>query len=115
MNLTTTAKFDKVKHPAESILYGIDFGPLLLPGETLIGTPTIANALTTVPPLTIAPAIVNTATFVNDDGVTVPIGEGVQARISAGLAPNDYVLTVTCGTSQTNVRTVVCNLQVRDA
>jgi hypothetical protein len=123
MNLTTTAKFDKVKHSTESILYGVNFGPLLIPpppgvsppaAELLTGAPTVAIAPVTVPPLANTVPIVNLAAFVDDDGNTVAIGQGVQVRISAGVSPTDYTLTVSCGTSQGNLRTIVCTLQVRD-
>jgi hypothetical protein len=115
MDLTTSAKFPKVKHSTESILYGVSFQALLQTGETLTGTPSVAIDLTTVPPLVAAPAIVNTAPFVDDDGVTVAIGQGVQVRISGGLSPSDYSLTMSCATSGANQRAVVCLLQLRDS
>jgi hypothetical protein len=115
MDLTTSATFDKVKHSTESILFGVSFSPLLTPGELLTGTPTATTDLATVPPLVIAAPLVNTVAFTDDDGATVGIGQGVQVRLSGGLSPRDYSLTVTCGTSAANTRTIVCLLQVRDS
>lgn len=113
-SLTTSASRPKVKHSSESILFGIDFTKLLQSGETLSGTPAVAMT-SPASGLTIAGPLVNTAAFSNDDGGTVAIGAGVQVRISGGISPTDYVLTVTCGTTQGNTRTIVCTLEVRDA
>jgi len=110
-SLTTAASFHKVKHSTESILFGVDFTKLLAAGEILAGTPWVTGGTG----LTLGGPIVNTATFVNDDGATVAIGAGVQIRISGGVSPTDYVLTIGCATNQSNTRTVVCTLQVRDA
>jgi hypothetical protein len=115
MNLTTTAKFDKVKHSTESILYGINFQPLLNEGELLTGDPTVTVDPPTLPPLAFAPPDINVDPFKDDDKATVDVGQGVQVRLSAGLSPIDYTLTVTCDTSQGNTRTIVCLLQVRDS
>lgn len=110
-SLSTSAAAPKVKHSTESILFGIDFTKLLAPGESLAGIPSIAGGMG----LTLGGPIVNTSAFVNDDGVTVLAGAGVQVRISGGVSPTDYVLTLMCATSAGNTRTVVCTLQVRDA
>jgi len=125
-SLSTSASRPKVKHSTESILFGVDFSKLLLAGETFTGVPAVSltafsnppgntpAAGNTAPPLVVGTPIVNTAAFANDDGGTVAMGAGVQVRLTAGLSPTDYSLTVTCGTSAGNVRTVVCVLQVRD-
>ena len=115
IGLSTSATRPKVKHSTENILFGVDFTALLQSGETLTGTPTVTNATVTTPALTLGSPIVNTSAFTNDDGATVAIGTGVQVRISSGLSPTDYVLTVTCGTSNSNTRTMVCTLQSRDS
>lgn len=108
-----SAKSPQVKHSAESILYGVNFTPLLLAGELLTGAPTVTPDQT-VGNLTLASIAINTATFTDDDGNTVAISQGVQVRVAGGLSPTDYALTVTCGTNQGNTRTVVCPLRVRD-
>jgi hypothetical protein len=109
INITTKAKDPKSKHPLESILYGIDFSPLLVAGETLTGAPTITGGAD----LTITGAAVNTATFLNDAGKTVAIGAGIQVRVSGGTDQLDYPLVVSCLTSLGNTRAVVCPLEIR--
>jgi hypothetical protein len=110
-SLTTSAAFPKVKHSTESIPFGVDFTKLLAAGELLTGTPWVTGGMG----LTLGGPIVNSAAFMNDDGAVVAIGAGVQVRISAGVSPTDYTLTIGCATSQSNTRTVVCMLQIRDA
>ncbi len=110
-SLSTSAAFPKVKHSTESILFGVDFTKLLAAGESLTGTPWVTGGTG----LTLGGPIVNTSEFVNDDGATVAIGAGVQVRISGGVSPTDYALTIGCATNQSNTRAVVCTLQVRDA
>src|SRR5579863_5310094 len=107
-SLSTAASFPKVKHSTESILLGVDFTKLLAAGETLTGTPWVSGGMG----LTLGGPIVNTAAFVNDDGATVAVGAGVQIRISGGVSPTDFPLTVGCATSQGNTRAIVCTLQV---
>lgn len=110
-SLSTSASYPKVKHSTESILFGVDFTKLLAAGEALTGMPSVAGGTG----LTLGSPIVNSSAFVNDDGATVAIGAGVQFRIAGGVSPTDYVLTVSCATNQSNTRTVVCTLQVRDS
>ncbi len=126
-SLSTSANAPKVKHSAESVLFAVDFTKLLIAGETLTGTPTVTLTSYASPPgstpvttgntspaLTIGSPTVNVAPFFNDASVQVAIGAGVLIRISVGLSPTDYVLTVTCATTAGNTRTIVCLLQSRD-
>lgn len=108
-SLTVKAASPRVKHPNESILFGADFTRLLATGETLSAP---AVAVSPAGP-TITAIAVNTATFVNDDGETVAIGQGVRFRVAGGTAGTDYTLTVDAATSAGNTRTIVCELQVR--
>ena len=100
----------KLKHPSESRVYGIDFTRLLATGETLTGSPTV-----TVSPsgVTASGAAVNSATFLDDDGVTIAIGKGVQVRLAGGSDGADYLVTFSVGTSQSNTLVAVGTLQVR--
>ena len=111
-SLSTSASAPKVKHSSESLLFGVDFTKLMAAGETLTGAPSVSVAPTGP---TVSGAAVNSQSFTNDDGGTVAAGAGVQFRASGGVSPTDYTLTVTCGTSAGNTRTVVCTLQVRDS
>ena len=111
-NLSTSASAPKVKHSTESILFGVDFTPLLSPGETLAGTP-IVNASPTG--LSISSQAVNAATFPNDEGGTVAVGCGARFRIVGGTDGTNYLLTVIASTTAGNTRTAVCILQVRDS
>jgi|CXWL01.1.fsa_nt_gi hypothetical protein len=125
VSLSVTAKAAKVKTPGESILFGFDFTNILETGETLTGTPTVvctvaaqmlaSGGAVAVGDLTggSITAAVNTAAFDNDDGVSVAIGKGVQARITGGVAGGDYTLKATAATNQSNTRELICTLKVR--
>ena len=100
------------KHPSESVLFGLDFGPLLAVGETLSSV-TVTSATAG---LTIGSPTVQTSAFVDGfTGSTVAANEGAKVRISGGTAGTDYVLTVTGTTSGSNTRVFVATLQVRDS
>lgn len=111
-SLSTSASAPKVKHSSESLLFGVDFTKLLAAGEMLSGTPTVLVAPTGP---TVSGITVNSQPFTNDDGAAVAAGAGVQFRAAGGISPTDYLLTVTCGTTAGNTRTVVCTLQARDS
>lgn len=110
-SLSVSASRPKVKHPAESILFGVDFTPLLGSGESLSGVSAIAASPSG---LTIGDEAINTVAFENDTGGTVLVGNGAQFRAAGGTAGTDYALTVTVTTTAGNIRVVVCPLQVRD-
>ena len=98
------------KHPSESVLFGVDFGPLLAAGETLSGVTVSASPAG----LTIGSPAVQSSAFVDEyTGATVAANEGAKVRISGGTADVDYVLTVTGSTSGSNTRVFVATLQVR--
>lgn len=117
---SAAAKNPEPKHSSESILYGVNFTPILTAtGETLTGTPTatlqsLSPPANTTPALTLGSPAVNAATFVDDDGNTVAIGMGVLVRIAAGVSPTDYAIVITCATTAGNTRSVVCTVRVRD-
>ena len=110
-SLSVSASKPKVKHSGESILFGVDFTPLLNDGETISSITSIAGSPSG---LTIATGAVNAAEFDNDEGGTVAVGCGAQFRVSGGTADTDYTITVTVATSGSNTRVAVCTLQVRD-
>lgn len=119
-SLSVAASKPKVKHSEESIKFGFDFTKLLRTGEALTGTPTVTcTAVTgsggTVNDLTIASIAVNAAAFDNDEGGSVAIGDGVQARISGGVDGCDYTLECKPATDQSDTRVLICTLQVRDS
>ena len=100
------------KHPSESVLFGLDFGPLLATGETLSSVTISASPSG----LTIGSPSVQTSAFVDEfTGATVAANEGAKVRISGGTAGSDYVLTVAATTSGSNTRVFVATLQVRSS
>ena len=59
---------------------------------------------------------VNTAaTFDNDEGGTVALSNGVQARITGGVDGGDYTIRCRVATSESDTRDLYCTLQVRDS
>ena len=110
--LSVAAERPIVKHPSESVLYGLDFGKLLASGETLSSVSVSA----TPSGLTIGSPSVQASAFVDDfTGATVAANEGAKVRISGGTAGTDYTLTVSGTTSASNTRIFVATLQVRES
>ena len=110
-SLSVSASRPKVKHPGESILFGVDLSRLLATGESL----STVSALTALPSgLTLSGQAVNGTSFADDEGGTVAVGKGAQFRVAGGSAGVDYTLTVTVTTTAGNTRVAVCVLQVRD-
>jgi hypothetical protein len=103
-----------VKQYGESLLYGVSFAALLDASETLTGTPAVVEQTTS--DLTISAVAVNTATFLDANGDTVAIGEGVQFRVGAdgdnSNSGNSYWLDVQSGTSDSNTREVDVKLRI---
>jgi len=99
-----------VKHPGESLLMGVHFGPLLGAGERL-QTPLPVE----VSPvgLTLGPALVNGSPFPDGLGGTVATGQGLQLRVAGGTADTDFTLTIGAVTTTGNTRVAVCRLLVR--
>ena len=108
--LSVAAERPLVKHPSESVLYGLDFGKLLASGETLSSVSVSASPSG----LTIGSPSVQASAFVDDfTGLTVAANEGAKVRISGGTAGTDYTLKRTATTSGSNTRVFVATLQVR--
>ncbi|MGQ0636451.1 MAG: phage fiber-tail adaptor protein [Planctomycetaceae bacterium] len=111
-SLSVSASRPKVKHPGESLLFGVDFTKLLTTDELLSA---IASVVASPSGLTISGLTVNGAAFDNDEGGSVAAGRGAQFRVADGSAGADYTLTVSVTTTAANTRVVVCTLQVRDS
>jgi len=109
-SLSVAASRPLVKHPDESLLFGVDFRRLLEAWELLTGVPTV---VATPAGLQISQPAINGSSVVDDAGGLIPAGNLVQLRIAGGAPGGDYTLTITSGTSQGNVRAGVCALQVR--
>ena len=119
-SLSIAASRVKVKGSGESIKFGWDFTKLLRTGESLNGTPTVVCTAFSgtggaTADLTIASVAVNTAAFDNDEGGSVAIGDGIQARITGGVAGVDYTLRCRAPTDESDTRDLYCTLQVRDS
>lgn len=92
-------------HPDDDRLFPIDFTGALNDGETLTGTPTVAIDPTGP---TLSENAVNDQAIVNGQGQAVAAYCSALVRISGVSAPEDYVLRVTCDTTDGNRITVVC-------
>lgn len=109
-DLSVAAERVLVKHPSESVLYGLDFGKLLASGETLSGVTVTGSPAG----LTIGSPSVQASAFLDEfTGLTVAANEGAKVQISGGTTGTDYTLTVTGTTSASNTRIFVATLQVR--
>ena len=110
-SLSISAIRPLVKHPDESILFGVDFTPLLAADELLS---TVIGVTGAPVGLTLSSQAVNLSAFSNEEGGTVPISKGIRFRAAGGTVGTDYLLTVAATTTTGNTRVVVCTLQVRD-
>lgn len=108
--LSVRASRPLVKHPGESLLMGVHYGPLLLPGE-LLQSPLPVEV--SPPGLSLGPVAVNAAPFPDGLGGTVPTGQGLRLRVAGGLDGSDYRLTLGATTTAGNTRIAVCELRVR--
>ena len=89
--------------------FAVSFVQILDEGESLTGTPTVAEQTTS--DLTISSKVVNTAAL-TIDGKTVPIGHAVQFRISGQVvASSPYTIKITVGTDATPAQTLVKYVQ----
>lgn len=81
-------------------------------GESLTGTPTVAEQTTT--DLTISNKAVNTATYTEaDTGNTVAVGAAVRFSVAGGTVANSpYTIRVTVSTDATPARTFVRDLKL---
>ena len=85
--------------------FAVSFANVLDAGETLTGTPTVAEQTTT--DLTIANKVVSTAAL-TILGSTVAIGKAVQFKVSGQLvAGSPYTIKITAGTTSTPAQTPV--------
>lgn len=95
------------KTPSEVRGIAVDMRGVLRQGEILTGSPTItATGLTAS-----AGAVFTTSQLIN--GQAVEAGQGVSFAISAGSDGSDYLMIVSCGTSQSQTVNTYCILKVR--
>jgi hypothetical protein len=81
----------------------VDFTSILYSSESLTGTPTVTGSSD----LTLASSdcVVTSASYVDDEGVTVASGKAVMFSIAGGTAADSpYSLTVTAATNSTPAR-----------
>ena len=79
----------------------VSFAGKLDVGELLTGTPTIPA----VTDLTFSNKVVSTAAL-TINGVSVPIGEAVQFKVSGGVAGKRYTIQISCATDATPAQTL---------
>ena len=126
-SLSAAASKPKMKTPGESILFGFDFTKLLVGAEVIssvtsvtciAATQTITGGSTVATTDLSAGTISgskNAATFPNDEGGTVEINEGAQARITGGVDGGNYTIRCRVATDASNTRDIIATLQVRDS
>ena len=104
------AKHPLVKHPSESITFGVNVT------EHLIGTETVASVgtVTAESGLTVGSGAVNSVSMVDTDGETCAANYGVTFTCSGGSAGSNYLVTIPFTTSGGRTLYVVVLVQVRD-
>lgn len=91
------------KSVGAAITPAVSFAKQLRSGESLTGTPTVAEQTTAA--LTIANVAKNTSTL-TIEGESVTANQAVQFKVSGGSAGTTYAMLVTCGTDSTPVQTL---------
>jgi hypothetical protein len=93
------------KDPRETVLLTFDATLMLASGETLTGTPTVqittATGADATPSLVLNNVIVNSVPL-SIAGKTIAAGAAVQAVASAGSFASQYLIAITCTTSNPN-------------
>jgi hypothetical protein len=93
------------KDPRESVVLTFDATLMLAAGETLTGTPSVqittATGADATPSLQLNNVIVNSAPL-SVAGKTIAVGAAVQAVASAGGFGSQYLIAITCLTSNPN-------------
>ena len=91
--------------PAEVRLFSVSFDKTLDSGESLTGTPTVAEQTTT--DLTITNKVVSAAAL-TIKGESVPAGRAVQFKVSGQLvASSPYTIKITCTTDSSPAQTLI--------
>ena len=82
-------------------------------GELLTGTPAVVEANASSPQaLTFSNIAVSTA-ILTINGVSTPIGEAVQFKVSGGVAGTLYEIIINCGTDATPAQTLYGVIRIR--
>jgi hypothetical protein len=93
------------KDPRETSVLTFDATLMLATGETLTGTPSVqittASGADATPSLQLNNVIVNSAAL-SIAGKTIAVGAAVQAVASAGAFASQYLIAITCATSNPN-------------
>lgn len=96
---------------ANEVLLGVaNFIPLMASGDTLTGTPTVAVSPSGP---TLGTPTKNSTTLSDINGNTLSANQGVQFTVTGGTANTDYVITVTCSTTNGATRVMKINLSVK--
>lgn len=107
-----------VKRSSESVLFDVDFSPMLAAGETITAVSSIAAAPTTTTPLAFSAGAISTGAIVYPDH-TAPAGTVVQVTISGGSIPagasiTEYIVRVKVATTINAVVEGTVRLQLND-
>jgi hypothetical protein len=115
MSNSVVALRPKVKHPAETITYGMSFAKVLESGELVSGVTSVVDPSST---LTISENAVTTGSILDDDGNIIPTAEAITFKVAGGVKDVDYrlvaTITTTFNSNPGNTRVGVGILQVRD-
>lgn len=77
----------------------VDYTEDLDTSEVLTGTPTVLEVGTSDLTLATSDVIINTATYVDNDGVTVAVGKAVLfSALGGSVASSPYIVKVTANT-----------------
>ena len=104
----STAPQRQEKTVSEVRNIAVSFSGKLDDGELLTGTPNLAISSPSVSPedMTLSNPIVNTS-ILTINGVSVPIGEAVQFKVTGGTVANSpYTIQINCGTDASVAQTL---------
>jgi hypothetical protein len=115
MSQSVVARLAKVKHPDETISFGMSFAKVLESGELISAVTSVVDPSDT---LTITNKAVTSGTILDDDGNQIPTAEAITFTVAGGDRDVDYRLvatvTTTFNSDPGNTRVGIGVLQVRD-
>ena len=91
----------------------ISFSGKLDSDELLTGTPTVVDCSPPSPETLVFANIAVNTSILTINGVSVPVGEAVQFKVTGGVADTNYDIQINCGTDANPAQTLIGVAELR--